>query len=81
MVIRSRRMRLAGHTARMGIRNVYKILVRKAERKRPLGRPKHKWDDNIKTDFKLWDVDWIHLAQYRVHWLAPVKLVMNLQVQ
>jgi hypothetical protein len=50
------------------IRNVYKILVRKAEGKRPLGRPRHRWEDNIRMDPReIWweDVDWMHLAQDR----------------
>jgi hypothetical protein len=51
-IINSRRMRWAGHVARMGEkRNVYRLLVRKPERKRPLGRPRHRWIDNIKMDF------------------------------
>jgi hypothetical protein len=50
-IIKSRRMRWAGHLARMGEkRNVYRILVGKPERKRPLGRPRHKWINNIKID-------------------------------
>ena len=49
-VIKSRRMRRAGHVARMGeMRGVYRVLVMKHEGKRPLGRPRHRWEDNIKT--------------------------------
>jgi len=52
-VIKSRRMRWAGHIAHIGeMRNVYKILVRKPEKKRPLRRPKHRWEDNIRLNLK-----------------------------
>jgi hypothetical protein len=68
-VIQSWRMGWAGHVARMGeMRNVYKISVGKPRGRRPLGRPKRRWEDNIKTDLREvgWeDVDWIHLAQDR----------------
>jgi hypothetical protein len=66
-VIKSRRMRLAGHAARMGERrNAYRILVGKPEGKRPLGRPRRTWVENIKMDLREvgWDGrDWIDLAQ------------------
>ena len=56
-VIESRRMRWAGHVARMGERRgVYRVMVRIPEGKRPLGRPRHRWEDNIKMDFQ--EVDW-----------------------
>jgi hypothetical protein len=62
-MIKSRRMRWAGHVARIGeTRNVYKILVGKPEGKRPLGRPRHRWVNNIKMDIGEigWDGrDWI----------------------
>jgi hypothetical protein len=65
----SRRMRWAGHVARMGeTRNAYRILVGKPEGKRPLGRPSRRWVDNIKMDLTQsgWDgMDWIELAQDR----------------
>jgi hypothetical protein len=68
-MIKSRRMRWAGHVARMGEkRNAYRILVGKLEGKRPLGRPRRKWVDNIKMDLREigWDgVNWIDLAQDR----------------
>jgi hypothetical protein len=52
-MIKSRRMRWAGHVARMGEkRNAYRILVGKTERKRPLGRPRRRWVDNIKMDLR-----------------------------
>jgi hypothetical protein len=68
-MIESRRMRWAGNVARMGeMRNAYRILVGKPEGKRPLGRPKRRWVENIKMDPREieWDVmDWIELAQDR----------------
>jgi hypothetical protein len=67
--IKSRRMRWAGHVARMGEkRNVYRLLVGKPEGKRPVGRPRRRWIDNIKMnllDIGLNVVDWIGLAQGR----------------
>jgi len=52
-VVKSRRMRWAGHVARMGQeRGVYRVLVEKPEGKRPLGRPRRRWEDNIKTDLQ-----------------------------
>ena len=78
-VIKSRRMRLAGHVARMGEeREAYRVLVGKAEGKRPLGRPRRRWVDNIKMDLK--EVDWIGLAQDRDRWRKLVSAVMKLQV-
>jgi hypothetical protein len=83
-MIKSRRMRWARHVARMGeTRNAYRILVGKPEGKRPLGRPRRRWVDNIKMDLIeiAWDgVDWIELAQDRDHWRAVVNTVMNLRV-
>jgi hypothetical protein len=64
-------------------RNVYRLLVRKPEGKRPLGRPRHKWIGNIKMDFLeigVSVVDWIGLAQNRYRWRALVNSVMNLRV-
>jgi hypothetical protein len=83
-MIKSRRMRWAGHVARMGEkRNAYRILVGKPEGKRPLGRPRRRWMDNIKIDIReiRWDgMDWIDVAQNRDQWRALVKTVMNLRV-
>jgi hypothetical protein len=83
-MIKSRRMRWAGHVARLGeTRNAYRILVGKPEGKRPLGRPRHGWVDNMKIDLRKigWDgVDWIDLAQNRDQWRALVNTVMNLRV-
>jgi hypothetical protein len=71
-MIKSMRMRWARHVARMGKkRNAYRILVGKPEGKRPLGRPRRRWVDNIKMDHREieWDVmDWIDLAQDRDQW-------------
>jgi hypothetical protein len=82
--IKSRRMRLAGHVARMGEeRNVYKVLMGKPEGKRPLGRPRHRWEYGIRMDLREigWGrVDWIQLAQDRDWWQALVNIVMNLWV-
>jgi hypothetical protein len=64
-------------------RNAYKILVGKPERNRPLGRPRRRWKDNIRTDLReiVWEgVDWIRLAQDRDQWWAVVNTVMNLGV-
>jgi hypothetical protein len=84
MVIKSRRMRWAGHVACMGERRgVYRVLVRRPEGKRPLGRPRRRWEDNIKMDLREIGIDgakWIRLAQDRVQWRAFVNTVMNLRV-
>jgi hypothetical protein len=80
---KSRRMRLAGHVARMGEgRNVYRVLVGKPEGKRPLGRPSNRWEDGIKMDLREtgWGVEWFHVAQDRDRWRAVVNAVMNLRV-
>jgi hypothetical protein len=64
-ISKSRRMRWAGHVVRMEKRNAYRLLVRKPEGKRPLGRPRRRWVDNIRMDLGEvgWcDVDWIGLA-------------------
>jgi hypothetical protein len=83
-IMKSRRMRWAGHVARMGEkRNVYRLLVEKPEGKRPLGRPMRTWINNIKIDILervLGDVDWIGLAQDRNSWRALVNSVMKLRV-
>jgi hypothetical protein len=64
-------------------RNAYRILVRNPEGKRPLGRQRRRWVDDIKKDLRpiRWDgMDWIDLAQNRDQWRAPVNTVMNLRV-
>ena len=82
-MIKSRRMRWAGHVARMGEkRGVYSVLVRKSEVKRPLGRPRRRWEDNIKMEIQevsCGGMDWFELAQDRDRWRALVNAVMNLQ--
>jgi len=83
-VIKSRRMRWAGHVARMGEeRCVYRVLVGKPEGKRPLGRPRRRWVDNIRMDFQevgCGYMDWIGLAQDRDGRRRLVSVVMNLRV-
>jgi hypothetical protein len=83
-VIKSRRMRWAGHVARMGERRgAYRVLVVKPEGRRPLGRRRHRWEDNIKTDLRevgCGCVEWIGLAQDRDWWRALVSAVMNIRV-
>jgi hypothetical protein len=64
-------------------RKVYKVLVGKLEGKRPLGRPRRRWDDGVRRDLRdigLGGVDWIRLAQDRDRWRAVVNAVMNLRV-
>ena len=83
-VIKSRRIRWAGHVARMGEeRVVYRVLVGKPEGKRPLGRPRCRWVDNIRMDFQevgCGYMDWIGLAQDRDRWRTLASAVTNLQV-
>jgi hypothetical protein len=82
--VKSRQMRWAGHVARMvEERKVYKVLVGKPEGKRPLGRPRRRWEYGIRMDLGetgLRCVDWIRLAQDRDRWRAVVSAVMNLRV-
>jgi hypothetical protein len=79
-MIKSRRIRRAGHVARMGEkRNSYRVLVGKPQ----IGRPRRRWLDNIKIDLREigWDgMDWLDLAQNRDQWRALVNTVMNLRV-
>jgi len=83
-VIKSRRMRWAGHVVRMGEESgVYSVLVGKPEGRRPLGRPRRRWADNIRMD--LLEVgcgymDWIGLTRDRVRWRTLVSAVMNLRI-
>jgi hypothetical protein len=63
-------------------RSVYRVLVGRPEGKRPLGRPRHRWEDNIKMDLREIGIDgenWVRLAQDRVQWRAFVNTVMNLR--
>ena len=79
-----RRMRWAGHVARMGEeRGVYRVLVGKLEGKRPMGKPRRRWVDNIRMDLQevgCGYMDWIGLAQDRDRWRTLVSAVMNLRV-
>ena len=83
-VVKSRRMRWAGHVARMGEgRVVHRVLVGKPEGKRPLGRSRRRWEDNVKMDLQ--EVggscgDWMELAQDRDRWRALVVTMRNLRV-
>jgi hypothetical protein len=83
-VVKSRRMRWAGHVARMGEeRGLHRVLEGKPEGKRPLGGPSRRWEDNIKMDVQ--DVgggcgNWMELAQDRDRWRALVSTVKNLRV-
>jgi hypothetical protein len=63
-------------------RKVYKVLVGKPEEKRPLGRPRRRWEDGIRMDLReiAWGGDWIRLAQDRDRWRAVVSAVMNLRL-
>jgi hypothetical protein len=83
-LINTRMMRWVGHVAQMGEkRNAYRILVGKPEGKRPPGRPRLRWMDNIAIVLIEvgWDgMDWIDLTQDRDQWRALVNMVMNLQV-
>jgi predicted small integral membrane protein len=82
--MKARRMKWAGHLARMGDkRNVYRLLVGNPEGRRPVGRPRLRRLDNIRMDLVEvgWsDVDWIGLAQERDRWRALVNSVLNLRV-
>jgi hypothetical protein len=77
-------MRWAGHVASMlEGRGVYRVLVGRPEGKRPVGRPRRRWEDNIKMDLVEIGIDganWIRLAQDRVQWRAFVSTVMNLRI-
>jgi hypothetical protein len=83
-VVRSRRMRWVGHVARMGEgRGVHRVLMGRPEGRRPLGRPRHRWEDNIKMDIQ--EVggdcgDWMERAQDRDRWRTLVNTVMNFRV-
>ena len=83
-VIKSRKMKWAGLVARMGEeRGVYRVLVRKPEGRRPLGRPRRRWVDNIRMDLQEVGCvyrDWFVLAQDRDRWRTLVSAVMNLRV-
>jgi hypothetical protein len=83
-VVKSRIMRRAGHVAHMGEeRGVHRVLMGKSDGKRPLGRHRHRWEDNIKMNLQ--EVgsgcgDWMELAQDRDRWWALVSMVKSLRV-
>jgi hypothetical protein len=82
-VIKSRRMRWEGHVARGWGRGVNRDFVGRPKSKRPLKRPGHRWEGNIKMDLTEIGVDganWIRLAQDSVRWRAFVSMVMNLRI-
>jgi hypothetical protein len=84
LVIKSRRIKWAGHAARMGEgRGAYRVLVGKPARRKPHGRPRRRWADNIKMDLQevgCGSLDWIELAQDRDRRRTIVNAVMNLRV-
>jgi hypothetical protein len=76
-------MRWAGHVARMGEkRGSYRILVGRPQGRRPLWRPRRRWEDNIQMDLQAvgWGMDWFELAQDGDRWRALVNAVMNLRL-
>jgi hypothetical protein len=83
-VIKSRRTRWAGHVTRMGEgRGFYRVLVGMTDGKRPLGRPRRRWENNINMDLRetgIYGANWIRLAQDRIQWQDFVNTVMNLLV-
>ena len=83
-VIKARRMGWSGHVAHMGEeRGLHRVLMGKPEGKRPLGRPRRRWVDNIRMDLQELGcgyMDWIELAQDRDRWRTLVSAVMNLRV-
>jgi hypothetical protein len=80
-VIKVTRMRWAGHVACMEEgRGVYRVLVARPEGKRPLERPRRRWEDNIRREIGINRANWIQLAQDRVQWRACVNTVMNFEV-
>jgi len=82
-VVKSKRTRKAGHVARMGERRgMHRVLAGKPEGKRPLGRPRRRWEDNIKMGLREMGGggDWMELAQDRDRWRALVNTMMNFRV-
>jgi hypothetical protein len=82
-ILKTRKMRWAGNVPRIRKKNSHRLLMGKPEGKRPLGRPRRRWVDNIRMDLGEvgWgDVDWIGLSQDRNRWRALVNSVLNLRV-
>ena len=83
-VIKSRRLRWAGHVAKMEEgRSAFKILIGKPTGKKPLGKPRRRWEDNIKIDLKEIGINkrnWVDSVQDKVYWRALVSAAFNLQV-
>ena len=83
-MIKSRRMRWAEHVARIGERRgVYRVLVGIPEGRKPLEKPRRRWEDNIRMELRevgCGCLDWLELAQDRYRWRALVSAVMNLRV-
>ena len=83
-MIKSRRLRWAGHVARMEeTRSAFKMLTGKPKGKRPLGRPRHRWEDNIRMDLEDIGINaenWVDSAQDRDYWRALVNAALNLRV-
>jgi len=83
-MIKSRRMRWTGHVARMGQRSgLHRVLMEKHEGKKTHGRPRRRWDENIKMDLQevgCGALDWVELAQDRNRWRALVNVVINFRV-
>jgi len=80
---KSRRMRWAGHVARGERRGIFRVLLGNPEGRRPTGRPRRRWQDNIKMGLQkvgCGGMDWIELALHKDRWRALVNAVMNLQV-
>ena len=82
--IKWRRMRQVGHVVYIGVRrNVYRVVVGQPEEKRPLGRPGHRWEENIKMDLQevgCRGMDWIGVAQDRDRWRALLNVTVNFRV-
>ena len=83
-VIKSRRLRWAGHVARMEeSRSAFKMLTGKPTEKRPLGRPRRRWEDNIRMDLEEIGIsagNWVDSAQNRDYWRALVNAALNLRI-
>ena len=82
-MIKSRRLRWANHVARMEKGSTFKILTDNPTGKRPVGRPRHSWEDNIRMDLEEIGINagnWVDSAQDRNYWRALVNATLNLRV-